>query len=92
MSNQEENYKKFIEYSNYAPASMIADKLKVSEKTVSRYRNKNTEIPESIILIIDLYEQRTKDSKTIDNLKFELVGIKQTIHDYKQSQEKLFSV
>jgi hypothetical protein len=89
---QKENYEKFMEFADYAPASMIADKLKVSEKTISRYKNKNTDIPEHIILIIDLYKERNDDKKTIDNLKFELSGIKQTIHDYKLSQQKLFEV
>ena len=92
MELNEQNYKKFIEYVEYAPLSMVADKLKVSEKTISRYKNKDTEISKHIILIIDLYEQQTKDSKTIDGLKFELSGIKQTIYDFKQSQKALYEI
>lgn len=92
MTTNEDNYKKFIEYSEYASAGVVADTLKVSEKTISRYKNKITEIPEHIILIIDLYRERNNDKKIIGNLNLEIIGIKQTIHNFKQSQERLFNI
>lgn len=82
----------FMNYVGYNSAEIFAEKFGVSARTINRYREQETAIPDTIIKIIKLSKENEKKAKTIDNLQFELTSIKQCINDFKETQGKLFRI
>lgn len=89
MTN-EAKYKEYQEYRAYKQNSVLAEEFKSSEKTISRWNNEDSPIPDYVIVIIDLQRELNKSERIIDNLNMELTGFRQSIHNFKSAYKRLF--
>lgn len=89
---RKDKHKMFLDFIDQKSIFQIARIFKTSDSSIKRYKADSIEIPNTIIVIIRLTETIEMRDNNIRNLEFELISIKQVIHDYKSSQKALFDV
>lgn len=87
-----DKYEKFSKFAGHKVNEELAKTFKTSVSSIKRYKTGETEVPDSVILIIDLLQELHNKQKMIDSLNFELASLSQRIHDFKTAHERLFNV
>ncbi len=85
----ERNKQIFDDYIEGMSISDIADIFKVSEAIVKKWKSKKGVVPYYVVEIIELRQKNYNLQRKIDNLNFEMVGMKQSIHNYFNHQDQL---
>lgn len=67
---KEDKYQKFMSYVQTLSGYEASQRFKTSEPTIKRYKSGKVEIPDHVILIIDLYSQINNLNKKIDLIEF----------------------